>query len=48
MSKMAERLILTIEDEVEIETQEEIVEGVGNMQIQTAENGVGNMIGKNK
>ena len=47
MSKMAERLILTIEDEVEIETQEEIVEGLGNMQIQIAENGVGNMTGKN-
>ena len=46
-SKMSERLILTVENEVEIETQDDLREGMEDLQLQAAENGVGTLIGKN-
>ena len=45
-SKMSERLILTVENEVEIETQDDLREGMEDLQLQAAENGVGTLIGK--
>ena len=44
---MSERLILTVENEVEIETQDDLREGMEDLQLQAAENGVGTLIGKN-